>query len=284
MGTTQRLTPGVKGEPNWGDLNKSITHVAKTIEKEQSIEKEEEKINHKKEEADEIRIIQIERAYKKLRNRKNSHIQNTYRNLIKTGGGRKAIVTGKSSSIGKAGKKSANRIASFFTNVSNGGLEQALSEVGFGTLQGKSFQEVIDFLLIYCSESNEGMDETAANKASCEVMNELAAQSGNDLLKFEDLIKEFVDGQGLADTLCKFWGLYIFEHLSQRFEEKIRQQKGSEVSKETFKIIKDDILGQVKILNDKRPVAKIDWKGKDGKKEIEKIFDSIIKIICDEND
>ena len=130
--------------------------------------------------------------------------------------------------------------------------------------------------------NNQGMDETAANKASCEIMKEIAAQSDNDVKKYQDLIKELVDGQGLADTLCKFWGLYIFEHLSQRFEEKIQQQKGEEVSKETFKIIKDDILGRVKVLNTQRAVSKIDWNKAEGRKEIEKIFDSIIKIICNE--
>jgi hypothetical protein len=70
------------------------------------------------------------------------------------------------------------------------------------------------------------MDETAANNASCEIMKELAALAGNDLDKFELLVKEYVEGKGLADLLCKFWGLYIFDHLSQRFEEKIKQQKG----------------------------------------------------------
>lgn len=151
-------------------------------------------------------------------------------------------------------------------------------------MQGKTFQEVLDYLLIFCSDSNEGMDETAANNASCEIMKELAALAGNDLDKFEQLIQEYVEGNGMGDLLCKFWGLYIFEHLSQRFEEKVKQQKGVEIGKETFKIIKDDILGQVKVLNTQRPVAKTDWKGNAGKNEIEKIFDSVIKIICDEND
>lgn len=155
-------------------------------------------------------------------------------------------------------------------------------DIGFGSLNGKSFNDVIDYLLIYCSESNQGMDETAANKASCEIMKDIAAQSENDVKKYQDVIKELVDGKGLADTLCKFWGLYIFEHLSQRFEEKIQQQKGEQVSKETFKIIKNDILGRVKVLNTQRAVSKINWKKTDGKKEIEQIFDSIIKIICDE--
>ena len=287
MGTTQRLTPGVTGQPNWGDLSKSITHIARSIEKEKDIEKDEKKTDISdatiKNDPEIIGDPKINRVYKKLLDKRKVHIKNTYKNLIKTGGGRKNIVNGKSASIGRAGIKSANRITSFFAGVGGSGFEQALSDVGFGTHNGKSFQEVIDFLLIYCSESNEGMDETAANKASCEVMNELALDSNNNLAEFEKLIKELLDGKGLADTLCRFWGLYIFEHLSQRFEEKINQ-RGTEVGKETFKIIKDDVLGQVKVLNDKRPVAKIDWKGKDGKKEIERIFDSIIKIICDEND
>ena len=114
-------------------------------------------------------------------------------------------------------------------------------------------------------------------------MKELAALAGNDLNKFEDLVKEYVEGNGLADLLCKFWGLYVFEHLSQRFEEKVMQQKGVEIAKDTFRIIKEDILGQVRVLNTQRPVTQIDWKGGAGKKEIEKIFDSVIKIICDEN-
>jgi len=39
MGTTQRMTPGVSGEPNWGDLNKSITHISKTVKREKELDK-----------------------------------------------------------------------------------------------------------------------------------------------------------------------------------------------------------------------------------------------------
>lgn len=273
MGTTQRMTPGVAGEPNWGDLNKSITHISKTVEKGKELE--ENKNITSQDEA---------KQYKIIADRRTAHLKSAFRNLVKTGGGRNNISSGKSNSIGRAGINSAGRITSFFTGVGSNGLQQTLINIGFGSLQNKTFQEVLDFLLVFCSESNEGMDEIAANNASCEIMKELAALAGNDLEKFEELVKEYVDGQGLADVLCKFWGLYIFEHLSQRFEEKIKQQKGVEIGKETFKIIKDDILGQVKVLNTQRPVAKIDWKGSAGKEEIELIFDSVIKIICDEND
>jgi hypothetical protein len=273
MGTTQRMTPGVPNQPQWGDLSKTITHISKTVEKEKELEKNQT-----------ISQDYAEKIYKKIEIRRASHLKSAFTNLVKTGGGRSNIVGGKSNSIGKAGRKSASRIVGFFSSVGSQGLEKTLLEIGFGKLAGKNFQEVIDFLLVYCSESNEGMDETAANKASCEVMNELAISANNDLAIFEDLVKNMVDDKGLSDILCRFWGIYIFEHLSQRFEEKIEQQKGAENSKETFKIIKEDILGQVKVLNTIRPILKIDWNGESGKNEIEMIFDSIIKIICDEKD
>lgn len=271
MGTTQRIMPGVSGEPNWGDLSKAITHISKTIE-------EEKKLDNKN-----ISPQEEGKIYKKISDRRTAHIKSAFKKLVATGGGRKNISDGGSKSIGKAGIKSARKITGFFSGVSGSGLQQTLTDIGFGSLQGKTFQEVIDYLLIFCSESNEGMDETAANKASCEVMKEVADLAGNDLYKFEELVKQYVDGTGLSDMLCKFWGLYIFEHLSQRFREKIEQNKGVEVAKETFKIIKDDIVGQVKVLNTHRPVTKIDWRGTSGKEEINKIFDSVIKIICDEN-
>lgn len=281
MGTTQRINPGVTNQPNWGGLSNSITQIAKTLEQEKKLDDEGAQENEKDDSKKTV-TSDNSKQYKKILDRRTEHVRSAFKNLVKTGGGRKAIASGNSSSIGKAGLKSAGKLTGFFTSVANKGLDKALTEIGFGSLQGKSFNDVIDYLLIYCSDSNQGMDETAANKASCEIMKEIAAQSDNDVKKYQDLIKELVDGQGLVDTLSKFWGLYIFEHLSQRFEEKIQQQKGEEVSKETFKIIKDDILGRVKVLNTQRAVSKIDWNKAEGKKEIEKIFDSIIKIICNE--
>jgi hypothetical protein len=269
MGTTQRLSPGVKGQPNWGSLNQSVTQVAKTVEQEE------------KDERDAISQDQakIDKAYKKLNERRTYHLKATFNNLVKTGGGSKAISTGKSTSIGRAGLTSSGKFVRFFSQVSSSGLQPALRDIGFGNLTGKSVQDIVDYLLVYCSDSNTGMDETAANKASCEVLNDLAIQAQNDLTAFESLLKELVEGTGMADLICSFWGHYIFEHLSQRFQEKITQERGAEVSNTTFKIIKEDILLQVKVLNTSRPVAKIEWKGKEGKTEIERIFESIIKII-----
>jgi hypothetical protein len=275
MGTTQRIVPGVTGEPNWGALSRSITGVAKTVEKEAETEEEVDKTPEE--------IKKEEKQYTTLIHRREKHIKAAFKNLIRTGGGSKTVSSGKSKSLGRAGKKSAKKIAGFFSGVSQNGLQKELDKIGFGSLTGKSVQDIIDYLLIYTSGTNTGMDETAASKASCEVFDEMAEQTGNDIEKFEKLLHESVDGNGLENILCRFWGLYIFEHLSQRFAEKIEQEKGTEIGKETFKIIKDDIIGRIEVLNVHRPIKQIDWNGIEGSNEIDKIFESVINIICDEN-
>ncbi len=280
MGTTQRISPGVTNQPNWKSLNSSVTNVAKTVEKETEIGQEEKKDPEFKT-PEQIELIA--KQYKKLILRRDNHLKSTYRNLFKTGGGAKNISKGKSNTIGRAGLKSSGKIVNFFSNVGSVGLQNALTEIGFGHLDGKSVEDIIDFLTIYCSDSATGMDETAASKASSEVLSQIAEESNNDIDRFEQLLKEYVDGNGLSNMLCSFWGYYIFEHLSQRFKEKITQHRGEPVSSETFKIIKDDILGRVKVLNESRSISKIDWKSNEGKKEIEIIFESIINILCDED-
>ncbi len=127
MGTTQRINPGVANEPNWGDLSNSITYVASTVEQERKLEEEEkreeekEKEREKKEENQQPINTNTTKRYAKIENRRGEHIKSAYRNLVKTGGGRQSITSGKSSSIGKAGFKSANRIASLLSGVGTNG-------------------------------------------------------------------------------------------------------------------------------------------------------------------
>lgn len=273
MGTTQRINPGVTNQPNWQGLNVSATNIAKTVE----IEKQ----NEESKEPDSKSPEQKAREYQKLLLRRNNNLKSLFNYLVKTGGGTKKITSGQSTSIGRAGLKTSSKLTHFFTDVRSNGLNQTLQESGFGNLSGKTTLDIINFLVVYCSDGATGLDETAANKASLEVLNKIAEESNNDVDKFEQILSDYADGIGMSNLVCEFWGFYIFEHLSQRFEEKITQQKGVEVGSETFKIIKDDIVGRVKVLNEKRSVTNINWKGTEGNKIRESIFEEIINILCD---
>jgi len=281
MGTTQRIIPGVTGEPNWSNLNHAITSLAKNVEKEQSLtidaEKAADQVHSNPTKNNEKAVALISRQQRKLNNRRSRHFHSALKNLIATGGGRKSVAGGKSSSLGRAGIKSSKRISHFIGQVHANGLDTALQELGFGPLKGRKLKEVMDFLLMHFSDTSSGMDEVAANMASCEVFGKLA-EGVKTVKEFEEKLKSMVEENSLTEVICNFFGVYLFEHLSQRFQEKITQLKGEPVSAETFKIIKADILGQVRLLNSNKAISEINWKGKEGRRLEEKIFNSIIQI------
>jgi hypothetical protein len=282
MGTTQRIVPGVTGEPNWDNLSSSLTSLANTVEKEQEIEKEIVKAEISEKIAPtEINKKALETARKarqKLSNRHEKHFHSAIRYLVSTGGGKLKVTKGKSSSFGRSGLSTAKSISFFLGSVGTIGLRKTLSNAGFGSIKGKSLQNIIDFLLIYFTDSGSGLDECAANMALCQMMEQLT-EDVNDILELEEKLNSTaVDDNQVTEWICRFYGLYLFEHLSQRFQEKITQIKGSEVSKTTFGIIREDILEQVKDLHKSKDLKDIDWKGMTGNKIEEKIFLSIIEI------
>lgn len=281
MGTTQRIIPGVTGEPNWSDLSNALTALANTVEKEMLVVDQAEEAREKEKTtpttANQNAVAALERQQMKLTNRSRRHFNSSVRSLIRTGGGSTKISKGKSSSLGKAGLRNGARISGFIRDVSNSGLSQALKKVGFGSLDGKTVKEVVDFLLIYFSDVNAGMDEVAANMASCQVM-EILSEDVKTVQELEDKMKTLFDNGKLTEVICTFYGIYLFEHLSQRFEEKITQLKGEAVSRETFKMIREDIVAQVNDISKEKSLSEINWKGTDGAAIQETIFSSIIKI------
>jgi hypothetical protein len=268
MGTTQRINNG----PNWGSISIAVTGVANAIN-DLSILDGEDKPN-----GDERKIDIISKKEKKLEKRKSEHVTAVLDRLVKIGGGSKNISSGKSSVIGKSGLKSSKKLAGFFYSVNNFGIEKALEQIGLSSLEGKTTNDIINYLIDHFSDETIGMDEAAAKSAIYEVMKELENQVDEEIDSLENLMKSYVDSTKLSEFLCVFFGKYIYEYLWQRFEEKLRQKKDTEVTRETFESIENEIKSRVLLLNSNRKLSKIDWSGNEGKQEIEKIFEAIIKI------
>lgn len=269
MGTTQRINNG----PNWGSISNAVTGVAKAINDLNQID-----INQISKDED-VKKDNIAKQEKKLEDRKNKHVLSVIDRLVRIGGGSKKISSGKSNVIGKSGLNSSNRLAGFFYNVSNIGLEKSLSQIGFIDFKGKTTKDVIDYLINYFSDETIGMDEAAAKSAIYEVMKAIENEVDEENNVFlEEIMSSYVKNDKLSELLSVFFGKYIYEYLWERFEEKLSQKKGEELTRETFNSIQKEISSRVQLLNSKKELSKIDWSGNEGKSEIEKIFEAIIKI------
>lgn len=257
MGTTQRIIPGVTGEPNWPNISKGVTSIAKTVQKElQTLDP---------------------RIQKKLEVRRKAHSFRIMCGLLRAGGGRTSISRGKSSTVGRAGLRTSKKLASFFGNVGSFGLREAFRLIGLEDINGKSIQQIVDYLILFCSDNSTGMDETAAAAASNQLFEEICSELETPE-EFEAKLNEILSGDGLTNLLCHYFGYYLFEHLSQRFSEKISQMTGEPVCEQTFEEIKNDILGRIDLLNLYTPVQRVDWQGEEGKRLTESIFDKILYI------
>jgi hypothetical protein len=277
MGTTQRIVPGVTGEPNWRQLSRSISAVAANVR--QGLEIQDELGDTEGDEVDVqsqefVRLTQRQQA---VNNRQQNHIQAAMKNLIKTGGGRNSITRGQSASLGRSGRRIARRLSTFVQAVHERGLEAVLQEVGFDSLEGKSLQEVLDFLLIYFTDTAYGMDEVAANVAACQTL-EWICQGIGTVEELQTKLEELIDQNGLTQVIALFFGIYLFEHLSQRFEEKLIQLKGDTLSRETFTLIREDIIGRIEVLASEQELRNIDWRGAEGNHLADSIFNSIINL------
>jgi len=277
MGTTQRIHPGVSGEPNWGQLSRSISAIGANLKLELDVRQVLDNAEDDAEQKPNEEIVRLTKRKHVLDDRLEKHFRAAMKSLIQTGGGRDAVTKGRSPSLGRSGRRTARRLVSFVNAVHRQGLAPTLQEAGFGEMRGRSVQDVLDFLLIYFADTASGMDEVAANMASCQVLEWLSA----DVENLEDLqarLQRLIDENSLTELIARFYGLYLFEHLSQRFEEKLTQLLGETVSRETFNLIREDIIGRVEHLARERDLSNINWRAADGRKMADAIFNSIINI------
>ena len=264
MGTTQRIIPGVTGEPNWGEVSRGITSVSGTVSKEEQ--------EASKENPDVKRQQQLDA-------RRRKQVNNAVGRLVQAAGGRSVVKGGSSASVGRAGTRVARQLAAFFSTVSTGGLAGALSTATspLANLTGLTVDQLVQRVLLFCSDASTGMDETAAMAACNHVMQEIAedAQTPQDL---ETAIQAVVADDRVDYFLCEYFGYYIFEHLSQRFLEKLTQARGQALAATTFNEIKLDIIGRVHVMAATRSIAQINWQGIQGHQIIENIFENVMAI------
>lgn len=298
MGTSHRHTPTVVGEPNWGNASVSVTAIASAEEELDELDNEldgedetddtsdgDEKEEDKKDAP--ITTASPERIAKRQR-QLDSRIRRNYhhaiRNLVRAAGGRDKVSSGGSRAIGHAGVIIAGGLVSAISEIVKNGLSDWLDRRGVHTLEGKTCQDVLDLIREYIEAGVAGMDNTAANEALEFVMDELEEKIGDDIAAFDAAMDDILASDELKDMLDKFFGMYIFSHLSQDFQEKLEYERGSKIMNETMNEIKELILDDVQRSKGGREASAIDWSSEEGKAFIQQEFDRIIYILSGNED
>lgn len=275
MGTSHRHTPTVKGEPNWGKSSAAVTALTGAIVGLNEL--------MKNPPAD-FTSSQIEKRERTLEQRKAHHYHNAVRHLISAAGGRAKVSSGTSQALGRAGVAGIGGFIATIQDIVTNGLLDWLRQRG-ESLDGKTCRDVIDLIRKYAETEIAGLDSTAANEALECVLEQLQEKMGEDIDNIDSVLGSLIAGDELKNMVDLFFGMYIFCHLSQNFEEKIEFERGSDAMRNTMTVIKDQILDDIKTCRSGRDVRKIDWSNiSEGDAFIKEEFDRILYILQgDEN-
>jgi len=183
---------------------------------------------------------------------------------------------------GRAGIRTAQNIGTFLGafNSSRGDIQFALELTGLTELEGLSLNEVIDRLLEHCTGPSSSLDDVAAKAASQKILEELASDA-ETIEEWQQHLTQTLDEENLEDIIARYFGYYIFEHLSIMFYEKLIVDKGKTDCDNLFKQIKDYVFEKIKNMNKTNPLNDINWASEDAERLIKNIQEDVLKVFED---
>ena len=287
MGTSQRHQPSVTGQPNWGKSSLSLSAAIKNLERLNTIENEDDSSNN--ENMDNIRTTASSRQ--SVNNKQRERITAAYRRnvhnavsrLIKASGGKKKVASGASRALGHAGVVVLCNFLGAISEISIKGLSGWLAEKGI-TLDGKNWKEISDILNDLCSDTVIGMDETAANQALSEMLQILDNIINSSTLDVEEVLNGCLEKEQLQDIIDTFFGVYIYAHLSQNFEEKLTKKYSQKEVIKYMADIKDLIISDIKQGVHGLNSTQVDWNSDEGNQYITEEFNKIISVFVNDED
>ena len=270
MGTSHRHTPIVKGEPNWGKASAALTGLVGDVKESDDLEQNP---------PEDKTPTQVEKRQNQLGKRITRNYHTSVRNLVRASGGRHKVSSGGSRALGHGGIVVINNFITAIQEIVSNGLATWLQQRGVDSLEGKSCQDIIDFLRQYIESGVAGLDSTAANEAIESVMDRLDELVGDNVDEIEDKFDTILNGEDIKDIIDQFFGMYIYVHLSQDFEEKLEYEKGSIAMKNAMNEVKEQILDDIRVGRTGRDVRTVDWSKPEGKAFIQVEFNRILFIL-----
>jgi hypothetical protein len=248
MGTSAAYG-GMPGNPNWSNLSRTMTTACGTDVTKETLQK-------------------IVGSFVTLVQGINNHDGNinTHANGSSSGG---------SSGIGRSGSRTAQRLANVLSSAKKQGISSALAGLGFSGEPTTSANQVYYYLLEHCAGVAVTIDDVAAKAAEAELLEELG-DNAETLAELEDKFKEQFAQKGLEELITRFYGYYIYQHLSTALYEKLVKDKGRPSTTKIYTELKEYILETVKEIAGKRSLENINWEGREGQKVVDDIFNETL--------
>ncbi|MCF8459606.1 MAG: hypothetical protein K9G46_02695 [Flavobacteriales bacterium] len=206
-------------------------------------------------------------------------LSNITRHYVEAIGGSSTAGRGSSKVVGRSGINTAKRLGTFFSAFSGGGnnIRQALAETGLTDLTGKTVSDVIDHLIQYCSGETSTIDDRAAKEASRRLLEELVSNASS-IEEIEVLLEQSFSFNTSEDLIIKYFGYYIYEHLSILLYEHLVSSKNEGDCQGLFRQIREFIVERLVDMQKRNPLHEIDWSSEEGDRVIKNVYQDVLTV------
>jgi hypothetical protein len=286
METSQRYKPSVKGEVNWGKSSTNISAAIKNLETLDKLEgedydsedEEEEVDNHQNNSADFNRRKILEKKKANTTSRLHNNVRKSIRNYIIASGGIERVSSGVSRSFGHAGLAVLRIAFKTISEINLFGLEAWLRKRNI-SIEKITRNDLLDILYDVCAENVIGLDETAANQALVEMLDNLSKLLDSEGGNWEEKLRQGLDKAHAKEIIDNFIGTYIYAHLLQNFIEKLEKKYDQDKISRYMSEIKDLIISDVHEGISGHDSTQVDWRGSEGQTFIINEFKNILNIL-----
>jgi hypothetical protein len=184
----------------------------------------------------------------------------------------------KASSAATAGRATTARIGNFVSDIASRGFSEAARGIGLESTVGQKADVVLARVINAIAPAGANNDDAIARRAASETLRELFEKHGVEQAGLDALNAMSI--ADVTDTVELSVAAYVYERWLFDLSQKIEQNAVSEADAVKLeRDVKDFVKGLVKLKLNGDQALRLDWKGAEGKKFVQDIYEAAYKLL-----
>jgi hypothetical protein len=184
----------------------------------------------------------------------------------------------KAASTAAAGRATTARIGNFISDVATRGFTEAARALGLQGTVGQKVDVVLAAVINAIAPAGTNNDDAIARRAASEALRELFEKHGVQESGLDAL--NAMTPADVADTIELSVAGYVYQLWLFELSQRIEQHAVSEADAIRLeRDVKTFVAGLVKLKLDGKQALQLDWKGAEGKRFVQDIYEAAYKLL-----
>lgn len=200
-------------------------------------------------------------------------VRNVLRTYVSAQGGAAA-----SAQATPSANRAAAKLGGILSGIRSEGLDRALADAGLENLIGKPASEVMSGIADYLIEMGALLDDELVKEAFNDLYEEVI-EVHDSYEELDIALSHLSLRDNVAETVERFFGYFVFRKFKRDFSERVLKIAGGvKKANRLLRDIKEFIFDTLRLQNQRRDVAKVNWRGQEGLRITQEIHESVWRV------